>query len=61
MAMDQQDEINELRIQAYDNYLKAMDKSERLQYFDDMNDTDIIELIKCIYGNDGKDDCAFEY
>ena len=59
--MTNTEQVNEFRIQAYDEYLKCMTKSELLAYFNDMSMKDMIECVKFTYGNDGKDDGVFEY
>jgi hypothetical protein len=61
MPMTDTEQVNEFRIHAYDQYLKGMNKSELLAYFNDMSMKDMIECVKFTYGNDGKDDCIFEY
>lgn len=58
--MDEQEERNEFRINAYGQYLKAMEKRELLEYFNDMDESDLIEFIKSFHGNDGKDDGLFD-
>jgi hypothetical protein len=60
MSIDHQEQLNECRINTYNNYLCNMKKKELLAYFNDMEITSLVVFIKEVYGNDGRDDCNFE-
>lgn len=60
MPIDHQEQVNEYRIEFYNQYLCNLSKEELLEYFVDMEIKTLIEFIKEEYGNDGRDDCNFE-
>lgn len=61
MPIDQQEQVNEFRINIYNQFLCDKSKEELLEYFNDMEIKSLIEFIKSEYGNDGRDDCNFEF
>lgn len=60
MPTDQQEQVNEYRIERYNWFLNGTSKKDLLAYFLDMEIKTLIEFIKEEYGNDGRDDCNFE-
>ena len=59
--IDEQEAMNEFRIEAYDNYLQSMSLPQLLVMIADLGRDQLIEIIKELYGNDGANDGTFEY
>ena len=59
--IDEQEAMNEFRIEAYDNYLQSMSLNELSFMINDLDKEELIGIIKERFGNDGKDDSTFDY
>ena len=60
MSIDQQEQMNEYAINAYNDYLSNFIRKELLQYFQELDNNQLIVCIKYLYENDGCLDCNFE-